>query len=473
MKLGEKLMKDMNEEKKSKAKNDKSKIEKIDKSKTEKEKINEDKEIRQKRRDMRKNNMRIFPIYKKLAWDYLFYYAIDFLFLTQAKGISASNIILANTFYSLFIIIMQIPASIIVEFLGKRNSLVFSNILNSIYFIMIMLSRNLGDLIFVYFISAVAFSIKSVSEPSLLNESIPPSRYKGEIYSKINGKGASGYYMLNSISKMISGILYTINAYIPMCCGLVVSIITVILSCRFIEPVKNKRSQTSQLYINQIKDIKVGFSFILKSERLKALILCAALLAAILSNLGNLYVDLYENLSISATVIGIIAAMESFISSYSSRKQKNIQERLKNKTLITIAMIISVTTIISGIFGIIGNKYIVFVAIIICMHLIYGFGKGLYHTIIDQYLSNFTNEKIDTKIYSANNLFSGIIKVISGLFVSFLLGRIEISYCMIIIGIVYTILYVFTGKYMKIRVGLKPEEYSKEEIKYDSLRIEK
>lgn len=436
-------------------------------------KLNEDKETRQKRRYMRKNNMRIFPLYKKLAWDYLFYYAIDFLFLTQAKGISASDIVLANTFYSLFIIIMQIAASIVVEFLGKKNSLVISNTLNSIYFIMMMLSRNLGDLIFVYLISAVAFSIKAVAEPSLLNESIPPSRYKSEIYSKINAKGAAGYYMLNAISKVIAGALFTINAYIPMFCGLAVSIITVILSSRFVEPIKSKKGQTSQLYINQIKDIKDGFRFIVKSERLKALILCAALVAAILSNLGNLYVDLYENLKISATAIGIIAAMESFISAYSSRKQKNIQERLKNKTLITIAMVISITTIISGISGIIGNKYIVFVAIIICMNLIYGFGKGLYHTIIDQYLSNFTNEKIDTKIYSANSLFSGILKVISGLFVSFLLGRIEISYCMIIIGVVYTILYIFTAKYMKPRVGLKPEEYSKEETKYDSLRIEK
>ena len=31
---------------------------------------------------MRKRNMKLFPIYKKIASDYLFYYTIDFLFLT-------------------------------------------------------------------------------------------------------------------------------------------------------------------------------------------------------------------------------------------------------------------------------------------------------------------------------------------------------------------------------------------------------
>lgn len=29
---------------------------------------------------MRKRNMKLFPTYKKLAWDYLFYYSIDFCF---------------------------------------------------------------------------------------------------------------------------------------------------------------------------------------------------------------------------------------------------------------------------------------------------------------------------------------------------------------------------------------------------------
>lgn len=35
-----------------------------------------------KTQQMRKRNMKLFPTYKKIADDYLFYYTIDFLFLT-------------------------------------------------------------------------------------------------------------------------------------------------------------------------------------------------------------------------------------------------------------------------------------------------------------------------------------------------------------------------------------------------------
>ena len=68
---------------------------------------------------MRKINMKIFPTYKKLAWDFLFFYTIDFLFLTQIKNMSAADVVLKSSFYSFFGIILQIPANIIIEFLGR------------------------------------------------------------------------------------------------------------------------------------------------------------------------------------------------------------------------------------------------------------------------------------------------------------------------------------------------------------------
>ena len=53
---------------------------------------------------------------------------------------------------------------------------------------------------------------------------------------------------------------------------------------------------------------------------------------------------------------------------------------------------------------------------------------------------------------------------------AFLLDRMETAYCMIIVGIIFLILMILTSKYMKTRVGLKPEEYPKEEVKYDKLK---
>ena len=42
-----------------------------------------------------------------------------------------------------------------------------------------------------------------------------------------------------------------------------------------------------------------------------------------------------------------------------------------------------------------------------------------------------------------------------------------------IASVAFTIIYILMGKYMNTRVGLKPEEYSKYERKYDELKADK
>ena len=86
-------------------------------------KTEEIKETKEEKQKMRKINMKLFPIYKALSWDLLFYYTINFLFLTQIKKISASDIVLTDSFYALFVMILQIPINIIIAFLGKKKEL--------------------------------------------------------------------------------------------------------------------------------------------------------------------------------------------------------------------------------------------------------------------------------------------------------------------------------------------------------------
>ena len=419
---------------------------------------------------MRKTNMRIFPAYKRIAWDYLFFYTIDFLFLTQIKGISAADVMLKSTFYAFFSIILQIPASIIVEFLGRKNSIILGNILSCLYMVIIMMSGSLFDLIIASFFSAISFSIKNVAEPSLLNESIPPSRYKSQIYSKISSKGASEFYFLDAVSKAVAGILFTVNAYLPIILSLLVLIIVTVLSIGFIEPIKKKKKGNAVLmYKVELKNVKQGFVFVLKSERLKALILCAALIYALLQISLTYNVSLEENIGLSSIAIGIIAASGGMISSIASKYQGQFHNKFRNKSLITIAMMLSISVIIAGIVGIGAKESIVLMTLVILAIFMYNFCWGMFHTIIDKYLRNFSNEKIDTKIFAAYNLFRNVFRMIGTLFASFFLDKMATTYCMIIIGVLFTIIYILLGKYMKTRVGLKPEEYSKEERKYDEL----
>ena len=426
-------------------------------------------EAKEEKQRMRKINMKLFPIHKMLSWDLLFYYTINFLFLTQVKNMNASDVVLTDSFYALFVMVLQIPINVMIAFLGKKKSIVLGNISLVIYITIIIFSRNIYDLILASFISAIGFALKDTVQTALLKESVPPSKYKNKIFSKLNSKGATGYYIINMISKIIAG-------YLPMICSLIVLIISTIISMGFIEP--NKKTNTSfkkTMQMDEIKDIKAGFKFILKSERLKALILSGAFICTLLTILGTYEVNLFNDINLSAVIIGYAAAINSLVSAIASKKENEFNKIFKNKSLTVLSLTLSISGLIAGICGIsIIRENIVGAIIILSAYIVSGFVTGMYYTIIDRYLMNFANKEIDTQITAVYNLFRNATRMLFGFLASFILGITTSANALIIVGIIFTIIFIAISQYMKTRLGLKPEEYSKEERKYDELKeIEK
>lgn len=422
-----------------------------------------------KKIQMRKQNMKLFSFYKALSWDYLFFYTINFLFLIQVKNINPADVVLIDSFYYVFAMFAQIPATFIIEFLGRKNSIILGNVLSCVYMVVILFSHNLFNLIIAEILSAISFAIKESAEPSLLNESIPPSKQKSEIFAKISGKGMSNYYIINGISTIIAGIVYEINPYIPILLSLTTLMIVTILSTCFIEPVKKKRKRERE-NVEQFKELKESFKFVLTSERIKSLILYGAIVTGLLSILLNYEITMLEELELSATYLGILFAILGMVSSFATKRQEKFHCKFRNKSLTIIGFLVVGSCIFSGITGIFAKEYKISIIFIVLLYIIRYIGSGIYEPLIEKYLSNFTNEEIDTKIYTANNFFSSIASAMIGILAAFLLERMEIAYCMIAIGTIFFFLMLLISQFMKSRVGLKPEEYAKEEIKYDKIK---
>ena len=417
---------------------------------------------------MRKRNMKLYPIYKTLSWDYLFFYTTNFLFLTGVKHIAPADVVLIDSFYALFGIIMQVPATFVIEYLGRKRSLILANFLNCIYMLVIMFSTNLFNLITAEILSSLAFGIKETVDPALLNESIPPSRYKSKIFAKISQKGTSSYYMINAITTVLAGFFYDINPYIPITLSFIITLLVTIISTGFIDPQNENKKHKIQEF-NQLKDLKDSFKFILKSERLKALILFSAISGGVISLMATYEVSLLEDFNMPAKYLCMIFAILGIISGIAAKRQESFHERYKNKSLSALLGVIGGTVLGAGICGIIAKQYSVFILFVVVTYMIRYSYQSMYYPLTERYLRNFSNEKIDTKIFTARNFLKSILSAVIGIIGSFLLERINISYCMLIIGVSTIILTILMSQYMKTRVGLKPQEYAKEELQFDEL----
>ncbi|MCI8411821.1 MAG: MFS transporter [Clostridia bacterium] len=419
----------------------------------------------------RKQNMKIYSLYRTISLDLIFYYAVEFLFLTQVKHISSSDIVLSTAFYGIFMIVLQIPASIIIDKIGTKKCTILANIFNSIFVILIMCCNNLKTLIFAQFISALCFSLKDISEAALIKYSIPETKKEGEIFSKLEGKGFKHYYLLNSITSVISGFLYICNPYIPMILALCFTILATFMSLGFKDIEKEKQKVMikkekikKQTISDYFKDLVQGVKFIINSQRLRSLFLYSGIAWGIFCLMGTYRTSLLVDIGTPEQLITTIAAIVGIASAIGSKEQIEFHNIFRNKSLSMILLLTTFSIIISGIVGIFNINYGISMVIIIISFSIISFVKGISGVLSSRYLSNFSNEKIITQIYAVNAISRNVFRAIIGFLGSYLLRITNTANSTLLVGIILLITTLGIISYMKTRLGLKPEEYDEREI---------
>ena len=165
------------------------------------------------------------------------------------------------------------------------------------------------------------------------------------MFAKIQGQAISGYYVLSAISMVFSGFLYEINGYIPMYLSLGIVIITLIMSTRFVEPIDCVKKEEKKEELSLKETIK----FSIKSTRSRCVLIFSGIFIAIISVLATYEISLLEELEIESKYIGILFAALNIVSAIGSRKHNVFQNRLKNRTLTVLGILLSVSIIISGI----------------------------------------------------------------------------------------------------------------------------
>lgn len=414
-------------------------------------------------------NMKIFPIYKGLSWDALFYYAIEFLFLTSIKGLTAAQVLFVDAFYPIFKFILEIPSNIIVNKLGKRRSLILGNIFVVGDILFLILANNIYMVIFAWFLSAFGYALKGLTESNLLYDSIPKSDKRGEKFSKIDGRASSFYYYLDAISGISTGFLFVINGYLPMILCLVICIISLLLSFNFKDVDNSQEDEPAPSVKDILLDLKQATKFIVKSNRLRSLVIFDGFFCAFLAMYSTLRSSILTDIHLPEQYFGLVYAGLQLISGIASSHQDKFHNKYKNRTLSVFATRSTISFIIIGLCTMTNLNFVLALMIILLMFALQYAIKGPYYTLAKRYLSNFTTSSMRTKISLVSELLYSIIRAILCLICSALLEITTTSYVYVILGCVFTVFFIFLLDYMKGTVGLKPEEYKKEEIEFEEV----
>lgn len=431
----------------------------------------------------KKHNLRLFPLYKMMSWDLLFFYAISFLFLTEVKGFSTAEILFADAFYPLFKAILQIPCTILIDRIGKRNSLVIANTSVSMFVLLTIGCNSINVLILANLFNAFGFVIKSTAEPNILYEALSKGPNRRTIFSKKDGFCGALFYYFDAITSIAAGFLFVINPYYPLILCLIMTVLSTILSYAFrIIPVDITSSELDSSgedvpsqnnlsifrhIFNYFKKLFSGFRYIFRSSRLRSLILFNGLFASFITIMVTIRRSLLTDIHFTSEQFGITFAVLGILSGLSSSKSLAFHRKLKNKVLTYLGLYFVFSVIICGLIVLLDMPYNIMLTIMLIMLGIQYILKGPYYTLIKQYLLNFSSSNMRINIYSANTFIEGAISAGMSFLAAYMLTHMSSAYVAVMLGCTTFIVMIFLLDYMRYKVGLKPEEYKPKEINID------
>lgn len=309
---------------------------------------------------------------------------------------------------------------------------------------------------------AIGFLIKGLCESSLLYDSIPHSPDRNKIFANIEGKGASYFYYLEAITSCLAGFLFVISPYLPVILAALFCVISSFIASKFheIAPSANSSINFKQYHKNLIQ----SFRFIFKSNRLRSLILFLGIYYGFINLLVTLRKSLLYDIEVPVQYMGIIFAIMGIVSGIAASKQNLFHKKYRNKLLTFLTVTLVLSCILAGIVVLLHFPFWPTLIIVLITFAMQHIVKGLYFTFNKKYLNSFSTGELRTKIYSINNLFEAICSSATFFACSQLLKITSTSYALIIISLVFLLLLTLILDYMKTRVGLKPEEYKKEDI---------
>ena len=408
-------------------------------------------------------NANLYTRYKMLSWDLLFYCAIIFLFCTQTKGISGADVLLAESFYPIFKIIFLVPATILIDSIGKRKSLIIGNSFIFLAILAYMIGFNFAFIVIGELLSAIGFIIKGICESNMIYDSLEKDEKRGAKFAKIEGKGTSYYYYIDAISSVIAGFLFSINGYIPMSLCLIGTIISVYLSTKFKDIDEKQKINKNKVY-KECKDLFNSFKLFGKSPRLKNLIFFGALISAIILSLTMLRSSIMQEIGIPSEYFGVIFAILGLISGVAAKNENRFHKKFRNRALASLAIPLVFSCVFLGIICSANIGYEVNVIVVLIVFLIQYIARGPFYPLIKQYLNNFTTTSLRTKISSSFNLLENILRFLITFLASNLLRVTNTATTFTILGCILTIIVVLMLDNMRKKVGLKPEQYSEKDI---------
>jgi hypothetical protein len=380
-------------------------------------------------------SIKMYPIFYGLTADLIFWVAINTLFLTTVKHLSASQINSLGAIGTAVGLIFQLFLIKIVRKIGNLNSVRLGTILLFLSVLLNTISSKYIGFLIAELCYVIGFVFKHMDNVILIKN----LKYlnKSEEYLKYQTRGSTIYSFITLIISIISGLIFNINPYIPMIICLLICFNNIILTFFIYEvPINIKREDTKEKNIN-IKFDKKIILMILLYGLFYAMISCG-------QKNSKLFIQFNMQKILTLNNVAIYMSIFIFISRIARLTSNLIFIKIYNKFKNNMLFILETFLILSFCFLLIGNfiNNMIGIWIMACGFFIYLFIRDPFDNYMKKTLFEHSSELVHDKIINYLNLARKLFSLTYSTIVAVILLNLNYVYVMSLL-LILSIMFIF------------------------------
>ena len=157
-------------------------------------------------------NIKLYPTFLALTWDVIFVWTISTMFFTNQKGLTFSEVVMLDSFLTLFGCFFCLIAPKIFPKLSPMNTTRIGLLGYIAYLLLCMLGNNYFVFIIAQAFLAFGYALGAVKGNLIITEPLSMVK-RDKDYQRVYGKGLSFYYALEAVGAILITYVYNWQPY--------------------------------------------------------------------------------------------------------------------------------------------------------------------------------------------------------------------------------------------------------------------
>lgn len=349
----------------------------------------------------------------------------------QENGLSMQNVLSLKAFYSLVVVVMEIPSGYFADVWGRKKTLILGSLLGCLGFIVYSFTSNFHGFLLAELVLGIGASFISGADSALLYDSLLQDK-KEATYLKQESRMMSFGNFAEALAGIAGGSLALISLRTPFVFQIFIAFAAVPASLMLLEVDRDKKGSEGGL-----KQVLMIVRYALwENTQLRLNILYSSIFGCATLILAWFIQPYLKDLNMDVSRIGIIWTLLNLTVGFTALFAHRIEHRLgKIGTSVLIVIGLSSGFILSGVFtSQLG---------IVCLFYFYVI-RGIATPILKNYINQITTSDMRATVLSLRNFIIRILFAIIAPFLGWYSDHFSIGEALIFAGSIIFLLGGFT-----------------------------